>query len=204
MSKFLGWLSWVITARPYVTILVLLVITVLLALGADRRAEPPETEATLPKGSAITAAMNEIDELFGESGETSVVTLLFRGDALTPDGLSQMDGLISKVVGDPAVSGLLAPTDPVIAPTDLVRVLLQVESFESVTEAGIESATGPPEIKAALDALTGTDTDGTPVTIANIRLRDTGDERIEEAERRIHELAVADEGAFGDNQPLPR
>ena len=91
MNKILGWLSWVITARPYITILILLIITVLLAMGADRRAPPPETEATLPKGSPITEAMNEIDELFGESGETSVVTLIFRGDTLTPDGLSQMD-----------------------------------------------------------------------------------------------------------------
>ena len=194
MNKILGWLSWVITARPYVTMLILLIITVLLAMGADRRAPPPETEATLPKGSPITEAMNEIDELFGESGETSVVTLIFRGDALTPDGLSQMDALINKVVGDPAVSGLLAPTDPVIAPSQLVQALLQVESFESVTEAKVRSAEGPAEIKGALEALTGTDTDGTRVSIANIRLRDTGDERIEEAERRIHELAVGDEG----------
>ena len=194
MNQILGWLSWVITARPYVTILILLIITVLLAMGADRRAPPPETEATLPKGSAITEAMNEIDELFGESGETSVVTLIFRGEALTPEGLSQMDALVNKVVGDPAVSGLLAPTDPVIAPSQLVQALLQVESFETATEARIQSATGPPEIKGALEALTGTDTDGTRVSIANIRLRDTGDERIEEAERRIHELAVGDEG----------
>ena len=196
MNKFLGWLSWVITARPYVTILVLLVITVSAGSGRGsvEGGAPPETEATLPKGSPITDAMKEIDELFGESGETSVVTLIFRGETLTPDGLSQMDALINEVVGDPAVSGLLAPTDPVIAPSQLVQTLLQVQSFESVTEAKVQSADGPPEIKGALEALTGTDTDGTRVSIANIRLRDTGDERVEEAERRIHELAVGSEG----------
>ena len=42
--------------------------------------------------------------------------------------------------------------------------------------------------------MTGTDTDGTPVAIANIRLNDTGDERMQNAERRISELAVEDEG----------
>ena len=42
--------------------------------------------------------------------------------------------------------------------------------------------------------MTGTDTDGTPVAIATIRLRDTGDERIEKAERRIRDLASEDEG----------
>ena len=59
-----------------------------------RRAPPPETAATLPEGSAVAHALVEIDELFAEFGEANVVTLLFRGDPLTPAGLSQMDGLI--------------------------------------------------------------------------------------------------------------
>ena len=42
--------------------------------------------------------------------------------------------------------------------------------------------------------MTGTDTDGTPVAIATIRLRDTGDEQIEDAERRVQALATGDEG----------
>ena len=42
--------------------------------------------------------------------------------------------------------------------------------------------------------MTGTDTDGTPVAIANIRLSDMGDERTGDAERRISELASGDEG----------
>ena len=41
--------------------------------------------------------------------------------------------------------------------------------------------------------MTGNDTDGTPVAIANIRLRDTGDERIEDAERKISKLAAESE-----------
>ncbi len=42
--------------------------------------------------------------------------------------------------------------------------------------------------------MTGTDTDGTPVAIATVRLRDTGDEQIEDAERRVQALATGDEG----------
>ena len=38
MSKTLGWLSWLVTVRPYLTLVVLLIITVLLAVGATRRA----------------------------------------------------------------------------------------------------------------------------------------------------------------------
>ena len=194
MSKILEKMGWLVTARPYITLLVILIITVLLAAGATRRAPPPETAARLPDGSAITEAMAEIDVLFGDSGETSVVTLLFRGEVITPEGLSQMDALINDIVSNAEVGALLARSDPVIAPTSIIKALLQVDSFESVTQAKIDAAPGPPEMKAALSALTGTDTDGTPVSIANIRLRDTGDERIEDAERRIYEFASENEG----------
>ena len=103
MSKILEKMSWLVTARPYITLLVILIITVLLAAGATRRAPPPETAATLPDGSAITEAIAEIDNLFGDSGETSVVTLLFRGQPFTPNGLSQMAALINDIASDPSV-----------------------------------------------------------------------------------------------------
>ena len=194
MYKILDRLSWLVTARPYITLLVIVIVTVLLAAGATRRAPPPETEATLPKGSAITEAMAEIDDLFGDSGETSVVTLLFRGEVLAPEGLAQMAALIDDVASEPSVEELLVPVDPIIAPSSLIKALLQVDSFESVTQARIDSVPSPPEIKNALAAMTGTDTDGTPVAIAMVRLRDTGDERIENAERKISALAAGDEG----------
>ena len=105
-----------------------------------------------------------------------------------------MDDLIDDIVGDPSVGELLAPAGPVVAPSSLVKALLRVDGFESVTQAEIDSARGRPEIREALDAMTGTDTDGTPVAIATIRLRDTGDERIEDAERKVQELAAGEEG----------
>ena len=194
MSKFLGWLSWVVTVRPYITILVLIIITVLLAAGMTWRAPPPETRATLPQGSAVAEALGELNALFGDSGESNVVTLVFRGDSLTPSGLAQMDDLISDIVADPNVEGLLASSDPVFAPSLFFKSLLQVESFESVTQAEIEAVRGTPEIQMVLDAMSGDDTDGTPVAVATIRMSDTGDERVENAERRIDELAKGDEG----------
>ena len=196
MSQLLARLSWLVTARPYLTLAVLLLITVVLAAGATRRAPPPETEDTLPQGSPIAEALAEIDELFGDSGGASVATLLFRGEALTSEGLSQMAALVDEIVSDPSVGELLAPGDPIVAPASLIKALLQVDGFESVTQAEIDSARGAPEIEEALAAITGTDTDGTPVAIATIRLRDTGDERVEEAERKINELAAGDEGSL--------
>ena len=78
----------------------------------------------------------------------------------------------------------------------LYQVLLQVGDFGSVTQADIDSAPVPPEIQLALDALTGNDEEDNPASIATIRLRDTGDERIDDAERKIHELALASEGSL--------
>ena len=194
MSKLLDTLSRVVTARPWFTILVVLIITVLLSLGADRRAPPPETADTLPQGNAVAEAIHEIDELFSDSGEGRVTTLLFCGEALTPDGLSQMHALLNDIVTEPGIGELLTPTDSVIAPSLLYQVLLQVGDFGSVTQAEIDSAPVPPEIQLALDALTGNDEEDNPASIATIRLRDTGDERIDDAERKIHELALASEG----------
>ena len=203
MNRILVGLSSLVTARPYITLLVLVLITILLGAGMTRRAPPPETEATLPRGSAVAEALAEIDELFRDSGEANVVTLLFRGNALTPAGLAQMDSLITEAVTDPGVAQLLAPEHPVIAPSTVVKALLRVEGFDSVTQEQIDSLTGPPRILEALRAMIGTDTDGTPVSVAAIRLRDTGDERIERAERRIHELAATDQGPLQASSVSP-
>ena len=194
MNQVLGKLSWLVTVRPWITLLVVFIITVALGAGAVFRAPPPTTAETLPDNSPIAEAMDEINDLFGDHGEISAVTLVFRGEALTPAGLSQMDVLLNDIVTDPGVRELLAPADPAIAPSSLVKFLLGVDGFESVTQAQIDTVRVLPEIQPALAAMTGTDTDGTRVAIANIRLLDTGDERVAGAERTINELAAAAEG----------
>ena len=150
--------------------------------------------AFLPPGHPIANATREIGDLFGDSGEVSIVTLLFRGEALTPGGLSQMAALIDDIAGDPSVGRVLAPDAPIVSPSSLFKLILQVDGFGSVTQAEIDSAGVLPPTLGVFDAMTGTDTDGTPVAIATIRLTDTGDEKIQDAERRISELATGDEG----------
>ena len=194
MNNILSRLSWLITVRPWVTLLVLLVVTVALAAGSALRVPPPDAAAALPDGSPITEAIAEIEERFRESGEVRVSTILFRGEALTPDGLSQMDALIDSIVSDPAVSWVLAPTDPVFAPTLMIGAMLQVDSFDSVSQSQIDDARSAPRLGDAISLMTGIDTDGTPVAIAGISLRNTGDSRVERAERRIDELATSSEG----------
>ncbi|MYH68045.1 MAG: MMPL family transporter, partial [Dehalococcoidia bacterium] len=150
--------------------------------------------ASLPPGHAGANAPTESEDVFTETGDVSVVTIIIRGEALTPGGLSQMDALVEELVADPKIGALLAPGDSVGSPALLFRAVLQVDSFDSVTQAEIDAASNVPEVAAALTALTGEDADGTPVAIATLTLVDTGDERIKEAERTLNEVAIADEG----------
>ena len=205
MNNVLGRLSWLITVRPWLTLLALLIVTVVMVMGTQQRLPPTEgaSVAFLPPGHPIATATQEISDRFGESGEVIVVTLIFRGDALTPEGLSQMDGLLADLAQTPGVGELLAPGVPVVAPSSLIGAALQVDGFGSITQAEIDSAWNVPPIRDALAALTGTDTNGTPIAIASIRLNDTGDERVTDAERRISELAAANAGALSVSSLSP-
>ena len=194
MNNILGRFSWLVTVRPWITVLMLLVATVALGMGSGLRAPPQETAAALPEGSPITDALAEIDELFGESGEVRVVTLLFRGDALTPGGLSQMSELLGAIVSDMEVADLLAPENPIVAPSFILQAALQVPNFDSVSQGQIDAIRGIPEIGPFLDMMTGTDSDGTEIAIASIQLLNTGDDHVKDVERTINELTIASEG----------
>ncbi len=194
MNNVLGGLSWLVTVRPWITLLVLLLITVALGAGVRVREPLADAESSLPEGSATTKAIEEIDRLFGDSGEVRGVTLLFRGDALTPAGLAQMAALLDDIAADPAVADLLTPAQAMAAPSLLVKSLLQVDEFETVTQAEIDSARETPGVRQALDAMTGVDAEGVPVAVASIRLRNTGDDFLEDAEWKIYDLAQESEG----------
>jgi len=185
--------SWLVTVRPWLTLLALVLVTVVLGFGTSLRAPPQETAEALPKGSSITEALTAIEESFGDS-EVRVVTLLFRGDALTPDGLSQMSVLLGQIASDPQVSGVLSPVDPIFGPSMLVQAMLQVPNFDSVSQAQIDVVLGAPQISALLDATTGVDEDGTKVAIASVQLQNTGDDAVKDIERRVNDLAIASEG----------
>lgn len=196
MNDVLGSLSRLVTARPWVTIGVLLIVTVILAAGADRRV--PIVDGTdlalLPQDGPIVAAIEEINEHFEASGDVRLVTLVFRGESLTPEGLSQMSGLLGGIATDPDIAMLLTPTDAIISPAHLIQAALSVEDFESVSQAEIDAVSAAPEFAPIIGALTGTDVDGTSVAIATVRLRNTQDERVGDAERRIAEMATSHEG----------
>ena len=188
------------TVRPWATLVVIAIVTLVLAAGITQRAPVADNEVFLPGDSGVARALEEIETLFRDS-DVVVVTLVFRGEVLTPDGLAQMDGLLSRIVSDPGVGELLPPVDAVTAPTLLMKPLLQVTDFDSVTQAQIDTALdhvrAAPDLqpaRTALDMTTGTDTAGTRITIATVRLRDTGDETVDDAQLAINDLAEAAEG----------
>ena len=196
MNDILGNLSRLVTARPWVTIGVLLIITVILAAGADRRV--PIVDGTdlalLPQDGPIVAAIGEINEHFEASGDVRLVTLVFRGESLTPEGLAQMSALLGGIAAEPDIAMLLTPTDAIISPSQLIQAALGVQNFDAVSQAEIDAVSAAPEFAPIIGALMGTDVDGTDVAIATVRLRNTLDERVGDAERQIAEMATSDEG----------
>ena len=198
MGRTLDWLSRLVTVRPWVTLAVIAVVTLVFVAGYGLRAPVAEYEAFLPTDSDVAQAMAEVETLFADSADLKVVTIVFRGDVLTPGGLAQMDALLNRIAAEPGVSELLPAIDAVFAPGLLLKPLLQVADFNTVTQDQIDSALGSisavAELQALLELTTGTDSDGTSIGVATVRLRDTGDDLVDTAALAIDDLATAVEG----------
>ena len=194
MTKILARYSSLVTARPYLTLALLICVTVALGAGATLRAEPTEGASVefLPPDSTYTAALNELNESFSDASEVSLVTLVFRGSAFTPEGLSQMDQLVTEIAAD--VGSLLAPPDALIAPSALIKSVAATDDLANLSSDQINAIRTAPELAAAFSALSGVDRDGSEVTIGTVRLRQSGDERTAQAERSINNLAESSQG----------
>ena len=205
MNQILDRLSRLVTARPYVTLGVLLVITVVLAAGASQRV--PVVDGTdvalLPQDGPIATAIREISDTFEASGDVRQATIVFRGEALTPDGLAQIGELTETIAADPDIAGLLTPTDPIISPALLIQQALGVDSVASIGQAEIDAVSSSPELAPVLGHLTGTDADGSSVAIATILLRNTQDDRVADAERQINALSADSSGPLSVSSVSP-
>ena len=91
MARVLDLMSRLFTAQPVATLLVLLVITIALGAGSTRLAPQADDTVFLPEDSRVATATDKVEVLFGGSTDTITATLIFRGSALTPDGLAQID-----------------------------------------------------------------------------------------------------------------
>ena len=200
MTKVLDALSWLVTVQPIATLLVLLAVTVALGAGFTRLAPQAESTVFLPQDSRAATASSKIAALFGDSNDTITATLLFRGNAvLTPEGLSQMDGVLSRVASDPRVAPLLAPPNPVIAPTNMLASVLGVNDFAPLSQQQIDQAAS----QVPIDRLVGTDSDGARVAIATVRMLTDADgdgdaeddaDALTQAQLAIRDIAEASQG----------
>ena len=182
MGRLLDALSWLVTVRPRVTLAVLALVTIFLAAGVTMRAPQAGSSVVISDESDLAVVLANIQQRFGDSGQQISAPLLFRGDVLTPEGLDQIARAIDRVTADPKVSQALAETDAVVAPTQLFAQILGHDHFASMSEAEIDGAVdqirsraGPATARMSLEALIGTDSDGTSVAVAMIRLRGAAD-----------------------------
>ena len=162
------------------TLAVLALVTIFLAAGVTMRAPQAGSSVFLSDESDVAAALTKNQQRFGDSGQQISATLWFRGDVLTPQGLDQIARAIERVTADPEILQALAETDAVVAPTQLFAEILGSRNFARMTEtevagAGdqIRSRARPANPRMSLEALIGTDSDGSPVAIASVRLRAT-------------------------------
>ena len=200
MTKVLDALSRLATVQPIATLVVLVLVTVALGAGFTRLAPQAEATEFLPQDSRAATASDKIAALFGGSDDTTTATLLFRGNAvLTPEGLSQMDGALSRVASDPRVAPLLAPPNPVIGPTNMLASVLGVNDFAPLSQQQIDQAAS----QVPIDRLVGTDSDGARVAIATVRLLTDADgdgdaeddaDALTQAQLAIRDIAEASQG----------
>ena len=201
LSRLVDYASGAVAARPWITVAVVLAASVLLGGGLTLRAPQAETGTFLPSDSEAARAAETIYELFGGSSDAVVTTVIFRGEALSPPGLAQMDELLDRVAVEPGVARALSTTRAIVAPTSVFGEVLGVDRFDALTQEDINSAlarmlTDPGLIRpqTALSEMTGTDSDGTLISVATVWLRDTGDDLTRQAQLRIHELAEDSQG----------
>ena len=199
MTRLLDVLSHLVTARPVITLVLLLVVTVALGAGFTRLAPQAPNTVFLPEGSAVATASNEIEVVFGDPTPTVTATMLFRGESLTPEGLTQIAAAVGEVEAHSGIAPLLAA--PVVSPVGPLTAALGTTDFASVTQAEIEAAvTGNP----ALARLVGVDEDGTRVAVAYVRLHKLGDEeRLESAELAVRDIAQGSRGSLEGSSLSP-
>ena len=201
LSRLVDLATGAVAARPWISLAAVLAATLLFGAGLTLRAPLAETGTFLPADSDAARASETIEEVFGGSSDAVVTTVIFRGDALSPAGLAQMHELLGRVEVEPGVAEALTATRAIAAPTSVIGGVLGVDGFDSLTQAEINWAfdqlhtdPGLIRLQTALLEMTGTDSDGTLISVATVRLRDTGDDLVRKAQLKIHELAEDSQG----------
>ena len=198
MGIAIDWLSRAVTARPWITLAVLVLLTVVLVAGSGFRAPIASNDAFLPTDSDVARALAEVEAKFSDNAGVKPVYIIFRGELLNPQGLAQMDRLLAGIAADGEVAAVLPPVNAVFAPTAAFKLLLGVSEFDSVSQdqvdAAAESIRAAPELAPILAGSTGFDADGGPVALATVLIQDADAGLLETGQLRVDELAAASTG----------
>jgi predicted RND superfamily exporter protein len=198
MSRPFTFFAGSVTTRPRIALGVLAVVAITLGSGMAILGEQADNTVFLPDDSDVAQATAQLSDLFPDSAGLAGITILHRGDTLTPTGLAQIDAVIAETVSDPAVAERLAVTEPVVSLAAIYKQALAVDDLSSVPQAQIDQATmalsNDEATSAALAGLSG-EADGEGLVISQIRLRELGDpEGLEAAELLVAELVEEVDG----------
>lgn len=185
-----------VAERPRLVIVGLLALSIALGAGLGRSVEEPDTlEAFIPRGTELGVALQRLDEHFPESGRTSVVQIVLRGEVLDTGHLAALARTVDTLVADPVVTPVLDHDQPPVTHAALIADLAGVAPDE-LTPAAVAAAFAAPDDdprRALLDALVaGPDPAAgrADAAIGGIQLK-RGDRpvtAVAAAERRIDEI----------------
>lgn len=198
MNRLFDRIAGGVAARPRITLAVLLVITVGLGAGSGLMTEQADNTVFLPDDGEVSAALATLSEEFPDSAGLTNVTIIHRGDVLTPDGLAHIDDVTAAAIAIPAVAERLAVTNPVISIPGIYKQALQTSDLSAVPQAQIDAVTAAladnPEFGPLLDGLVG-EAGGEGLAISSIRLRSLGDtDALAAAELEIADVVAGVDG----------
>ncbi len=198
MSRLFAAFAGVVTTRPRAALGVLAVIALGVGSGMNLLGEQADNTVFLPADSEVAEAGDELSDLFPDSAGLTGITILHRGETLTPDGLAHIDNVINRTLSDPIVAERLALTDPVVSLAAVYKNALGIDDLSGASQAQIDQATAALSADeaagAALAALSG-QAEGEGLVISQIRLRELADpDGLEAAELLVAELVEEVEG----------
>ncbi len=181
-----------VTSRPRTSLMVLGVITAVFLFGTTMLGPQAGNEAFLPADSAVAAASDTLSDAFPDSAGLANVTIVHRGEFLTPEGLDHIDRTATAAVA--VASERLAVTDPVTSLAAAFKRALGVEDLSSVSQQQIDAVAAQPQFQDILANVSG-EAGGEALAISSIKLRQLDDpDGLADAELLIAEVVETVDG----------
>lgn len=198
MTTLLDSFAAAITARPRTVLAALLAITLGLAVGSGLLTEQADNSVFLPDDSDVATATATLSDEFPDSAGVTTVTIIHRGDVLTPAGLAHIDDVATAATAEPSVAERLTPSNPVVSIADVYAQALETADLSTVSQAQIDGVTATleddPAFGPMLEGLVG-EADGEGLAITSMRLRPLGDDDgLAAAELEIADIVAGVDG----------